>query len=231
MQSPQTSPAQPLGATRSHSTLMPWPGWGRTGAAWVLLPPSGASGCSFSPPTPPPAQGGEKPSVPSIGFPMRLTPPIAMETRGDVERGDAAWPRGSRSGKGSRRRRGDGHLSWGQPSTKPLCGGRGRALARPPHPTDTPVGLRCWLVPRSCAFPLSLSLSASVVTGARGRKAPPSPARDCCQISAPPAFLPSVMCRGFSYTCSSKAVLFHFLMRTIKALADFSFLSFFFFHV
>ena len=78
---------------------------------------------------------------------------------------------------------------------------------------------------RSCAFPLSVS--ASVVAGARSRKAPPLSAGDCCQISAPPAFLPAAMYRGFSYMCSSKALLFQFLVRTIKVLADFFFFLFF----
>lgn len=36
------------------------------------------------------------------------------------------------------------------------------------------------------------------------------------------------MYRGFSYTCTSKAFLFHFLVRTIKVLADFFFFFLFF---
>lgn len=66
------------------------------------------------------------------------------------------------------------------------------------------------------------------MTGDHGRKARPSPAGDCCQILAPPAFLPAAMYRGFSYMYSSKALLLHFLVRTIKVLTDF---FFFFFNV
>lgn len=71
----------------------------------------------------------------------------------------------------------------------------------------------------ACCLPVLLhcSLSTSEGTRAPGREADPSSAGNCCQISASPAFLTSAVHRGFSSMCSSKTLLFHFLMRTIKA--------------
>lgn len=63
--------------------------------------------------------------------------------------------------------------------------------ACPPHPTDTPAGLRVIAYRGFCAFPLCLCS----MTRALGRRAPPLPAGDHCQISAPPAFLPPAMYR------------------------------------
>lgn len=70
----------------------------------MLLPSSEASGWSCSPSLQL-AQDRKKLSFPSIDFPAQLPAPIAMETREDAKQGKAAWLGGSRSGKGSRRRR------------------------------------------------------------------------------------------------------------------------------